>query len=131
MSLSDPVQQFLRESISSVEQLEILIHLLHAGPEGQNAAEVAKSLYVSDTIAADRLATFAQKGLLKALPGDPPRHCVDAANSELLRLLDEIERAYRERRVSLINFIYSAPSSTIQSFADAFIIGKKKGDENT
>lgn len=125
MSLSDPVKQFLRESISSVDQLEILLHLLPAGPAGHTVAEIAKTLYISETIAAERLTAFADKGLVARMPGDPVRYRIDPSDSNRIRLLEDVDRTYRERRVSLINFIYSSPSATIQSFADAFIIGKK------
>ena len=122
--LSDPVKRFLRETITSVEQLEILLHVYNKSAP-VTTEEVAKSLYISQEIARDRLQRFAARGLLIASADTNPTYRFNSANSELNSVVNELHRLYRERRVSLINFIYSNPSSTIQSFADAFIIGKK------
>jgi hypothetical protein len=123
--LPDNVKLFLRETVSSVEQLEILLHVFNHSAAPMTAEAVAKALYISQEIASDRLQTYANRGILNATGSVPPAYSINSSNSETLRMLAEIGSLYRERRVSLINFIYSAPSSTIQSFADAFIIGKK------
>lgn len=123
-ALPDHVKQFLRENISSVEQLEILLHVFNKGTP-VTADEVARSLYISLEIARDRLQRFSGRGILIPSSDANPTYKFNALNSELNSVTKELQRLYRERRVTLINFIYSNPSSTIQSFADAFIIGKK------
>lgn len=123
--IPEHIKRFLRDTVSSVEQLEILLHLYKHPTGAVSAADVAKALYISPEIAADRLRTYAERGMLTASEESPPRYTFSLTDSESQRMMGDIDRCYRERRVSLINFIYSAPSSTIQSFADAFIIGKK------
>jgi hypothetical protein len=123
-ALPDHVKQFLRENIASVEQLEILLHVFNKGTP-VTADEVARALYISLDIARDRLQRFSGRGILIASSESNPTYRFNSTNSELNTVTSDLVKLYRERRVTLINFIYSSPSSTIQSFADAFIIGKK------
>ena len=53
--LPEGVRHFLREYVSSVEQLEILLHLYRKSPEALTSQEVAKALYISPESVAARL----------------------------------------------------------------------------
>jgi hypothetical protein len=129
--LPDEVQHFLREYISSVEQLEILLHL-HRNPSiALTSQELAQALYISPESIAVRLEAFQANKVLvseEVQTGNKIeiRYALNKLNGSMMQRLAELDRLYRERRVSVINFIFSNPIATIQSFADAFILGKKK-----
>jgi hypothetical protein len=55
--------------------------------------------------------------------GPPPTYRY-APPPELHRSIAGLVETYRERRVSVINLVYSRPSDAIRSFADAFRLRK-------
>jgi len=114
--IPERVEQFLYDSIDSIEQLEILL-LLHRTPSRVFTADaVAKELRVSADSAAARLEQLRVLGLLTPAaagefqfnPGSP-----DATT------VAELARTYSERRVAIITFIFSKPDK-LRTFADAF-----------
>ncbi|MDP4200168.1 MAG: hypothetical protein Q8922_14350 [Bacteroidota bacterium] len=109
-----------------MEQLEILLHLLGIAPSEASADEIAKSLYIASASASARLETFKASGLVLATSGATPRYRLPPPGTAAHERIMELSRIYRERRVSVINFIFSNPIATIQSFADAFIVRKKE-----
>ena len=125
--LPEPVKQFIREHISSVEQLEILLYLHRIAPQKASAEEIAQSLYLSAESVASRLEVFRDHGLLSATVGPTLYFALHPSAPKIMEGVAELIRCYRERRVSVINFIFSNPIATIQSFADAFIVRKKEG----
>ena len=124
--LPDEVRAFIRKNISSIEQLEILLHLYEIAPTLKSAEQIAKTLYLSPESAARQLQYFRERGLVVTSPTDPSQCGIESKVTEIGRAVGALQQMYRERRVSVINEIFSNPISTIQTFADAFIIGKKK-----
>ena len=119
------VQEFLRENISSVDQLELLLMFEQHPATWFTAEAIAKALYLAPESASSRLEAFHSKGILRMDASSPPAYALNASG-EWARTVGAVSRCYKERRVSVINYIYSNPIDTIQSFADAFLIKKKK-----
>lgn len=124
--LPDEIRDFIRKHVSSIEQLEILTHLHQISPEMQTSDSVAHALHLSEESVARQLGHFHEKGLVTSTGGAVPRYSIESKNSATGQSIFELARLYRERRVTVINEIFSNPISTIQTFADAFIIGRKK-----
>ncbi len=124
--LPEDTRQFLREHVSSIEQLEILLRLYEIAPEAETSAEMASALYSSPESIERRLNVYAEKGLLVRSGPEPWHYALASRESALGLRIGELARLYRERRVSVINDIFSNPIAAVQTFADAFIIGKKK-----
>ena len=124
--IPEEVRTFIRQHVSSIEQLEILLHLYETSPTRKSASEIAEKLYLSPESTARTLTSFRDKKIVSATQGMPELYCVDSRTSDVGRSIEQLAKMYRERRVSVINEIFSNPISTIQTFADAFIIGKKK-----
>jgi hypothetical protein len=125
--LPEHIRKFIREHVSSVEQLEILLHLFNISPRMETSEAIAQTLYLSPESADRQLQRFYEKGLIASQRGTSVTYGVADKMSSLGMQVQELSKCYRERRVSVINEIFSNPISTLQSFADAFII-KKKGD---
>lgn len=87
---------------------------------------MASALYLSPDSVEARLNMFVEKGLVLRSGQAPTHYMLKSKESNQGRSIGELERLYRERRVSVINEIFSNPIAAIQTFADAFIIGKKK-----
>lgn len=116
-ALSDTVLLFLSTYIRSVEQLELLNLMQSSGPREWTAAEIAKSLYISPESALARLEEFAKQGVLKE---SNERFLYQPTDSTLSITIGHTLQAYKERRVAVINAIYSNPNENIKIFADAF-----------
>ncbi|WP_240481198.1 hypothetical protein [Sandaracinus amylolyticus] len=108
----------------SVEQLEILLLLRGHAERDWNAEEVAKELRIASISAGNRLADLAARGLLteaspgrfRYAPNDPAMHAA----------VEGLAKVYPERRVSVIEIIFSKPNDVIRTFADAFKLRRDK-----
>jgi hypothetical protein len=124
--LPEEVREFIRLYVSSIEQLEILLHLHAIAPREESSDSIARALYLSPESTARQLAYFREKGLVAMSGSTPALYKIETKDSRGGQRIQSLAQCYRERRVSVINEIFSNPISTIQSFADAFIINKKK-----
>jgi hypothetical protein len=121
--IPENVRRFIVERINSVETLEILL-LLHGHPaEEFGAAEVSRRLCTSAESAATRLADLQQAKLLVTTAAEPLKYRFDSTSTEAA-LVADLEKVYKERRVSVISFIYSKPSDPLRAFSDAFRLRK-------
>lgn len=116
--LSDSVKQFIAEFLASVEQLEVLLHLYATAPRPWSAAAIAKDLYVAPESVQRRLEEFHEKGLFEKREGD--LYTFKPVRQDAERTVHELSLAYKERRVAVINQIFSNPQDHLRSFADAF-----------
>jgi hypothetical protein len=121
-ALSAEVQQFISRFIQSVEHLEILLMLNSNREKSFSVHDVFRQIQSSEKSVSEGLSFFAQEGLVITRDG---MHRL-TSDAEALRLVTELGKAYRERRVTVIGLIYTRPSDRIQSFAAAFIFRKKE-----
>jgi hypothetical protein len=130
--LSDEVRALLLETIDSIAELETLL-LLHRDQAGAwNAAGVAAELRMEPRSAEAQLAALAERGLLRP-EGEPParRWRYGPATPELARAVAALAAAYGERRVSVVEFLYSKPARPVDKlrvFADAFRLREDDSD---
>lgn len=124
--LSAQVQELIVERIGSVVQLEVLL-LLHARPErAWTADDVATNLRIDPNWAEAQLAELSGHGLLaRGEPAAARTYQYAPASAAMGGTVDELSKAYAGMRVSVISLIYSKPSDTLKTFADAFRIRKE------
>jgi hypothetical protein len=129
--LPPDIGQFIDQHIQSVEQLETLL-LLHA--QSQRAfkpEDVSKELYTTTDSAAKRLVDLKMRGF--CMNGSEGAYRYAPLTADLARMIAELTRLYRERRVSVISRIYSKPPQPpqdIQAFSDAFRLKNEKKKED-
>jgi hypothetical protein len=119
------LKQFIEFYIESVQQLEALLLLRGDPPRKWLAADIAKLLYVPENIASSLLADFVRRGFAKLEPPSGSSYVYRCDDAELDRLIDQLAAAYQDRRVAVVSLIYSKPLNKVQTFADAFRIGKE------
>ena len=120
------VQSFIRTHLSSVAQLEILL-LLHGGPGTPRAPEdVAESLRIDPVWAGAEMQRLHASGLFEP-SDDGAAYCYRPATPALAGAVDGLAKAFSTHRVSVITLIFSTPSDSVGSFADAF---KLKRDDD-
>lgn len=131
--LSAYLQIFLRDSISTYEELETLLHLRRNSDRAWSTLEVARALGASDeSIAAalDGLSTV--EGLLQLSSEKGEARYQYLAKSKLLRqVVDELNVAYTEQRLTVVqimsaNSLERMRSAAMRRLADAFSIQRPK-----
>lgn len=116
------VRAFITEHLSSLAQLEILL-LLHGAPDERFSADaVGESLRIEPGWAASELRGLADRGLLDIEAGESPTFRFAPASDQLRDTVDGLAKSFSTHRVSVITLIFSTPSESIGSFADAFKI---------
>lgn len=115
------VHRFILDHIVSVEQLEILLLLRGRRDRDWNAEEVARELRTAALSAANRLADLERRGLLTR---EGERYRFDPAAPALEEAVEGLSHVYPERRVTVIDLIFSKPNDVIRTFADAFKLRK-------
>ncbi len=127
-NLPEEVRRFIAEHIDSVEQLETLL-LLYQHPERTwDAESVARELRIASVSAGERLEDMTHSGLMARKEGKPVEYRYASESAMLDEAVRGLAKAYSERRVSVINLIFSKPVDKIRTFADAFRI--RRDDDN-
>jgi hypothetical protein len=117
LSADQELTAFVREHIRSVWALELLL-LLKRDPERcWPPADLVRELRASTGLVNDNLQRFERGGI--AVRDDQGCFRYAPAAPVLAELCDQVEQAYRERPVAMVNLIAS-PRDPLQSLADAF-----------
>ncbi len=120
-SLAPDVEAFIRERISSVEELEVLLLLHASGGKSWSAAEASQQLYRQVDSVSARLESFRATGLISSDGQNPPRYRYDPASRHHSTVLN-LEQAYKERKDTVIRLIFETPRDHLRIFSDAFKI---------
>jgi hypothetical protein len=122
--LPGDVERFIADHFDSIERLEILLLLRNRRPRDFAPAEVTAELRLGPASAPGQLAELARRGFVVAA-GEPPRYRYAPDGSEKERLMNDLDRCYAERRVTVITQIFSPRGDPVRSFADAFKLRRK------
>lgn len=109
---------FIRGSVRSVWALELLLFLRQRRSRAWSEETLVRELRASRTLVKQGLAAFEAVGLLTR--GDDDCWTYVPASQALDDLCQALERAYRERPVTVVNAIAASPDEKLQTFADAF-----------
>lgn len=120
-SVPPDVEAFIRERISSVEELEVLLLLFASGGKSWSAAEASQQLYRQVDSVSARLETFRAAGFVIMDDQNPPRYRYDAASPHHA-MVSNLEAAYKERKDTVIRLIFETPRDHLRLFSDAFKI---------
>ena len=116
------VDRFLRSTVRSVWQLELLLLLQRQRTRLWTADELVRDLRASVLIVGDALSALQKAGLVSRNANDQYQYW--PITPELDRLVDQVAAAYTSSPVAVTEAILSAPSSSVRTFADAFKIKK-------
>ena len=137
------VKAFLADHIDSVLELELLLLLRVHGRQQWTPATLAAELKIDPAWAAEQLAKFAGRGLLIRVSANGGANEPTTTSSSVTiesgyryapatpqfdADVAAVADAYATHRVTIIGLIFSKPTSTLRSFADAFRLRKDKGD---
>lgn len=122
--LSSGLERFIRENIHSIEQLEILLLLLKSAGREWSPQEIGQHLYRQPDSVAARLEELRQRGLVNSSSSKSTLYCYNSATPQdaNVRALD---RAFQERKDTIIRIIFEAPKDHLRLFSDAFRIRRQ------
>lgn len=126
--LPSQARQFIRDRITSVAQLELLLLLRTNPARAWTANELSSELRVQPTWARTELDHMCSQGLLSKTDDPEPHFCYRPATAELEDSVTAVAQAYLVHRVSVVEMIYSRSTDTIRAFADAFKLRRTPPD---
>lgn len=124
-SIPEKVRRFILERINSVESLEILLLLSGQPTQEWSAEEVSRKLCTRLESASAQLHALQLAKLLVIIGTEPAKYRFNPASPEA-DVVSDLEKVYKQRRVSVISFIYSKPSDPLRAFSDAFRLRKEE-----
>lgn len=116
------VDRFLRGSVRSVWELELLLLLRTQRARSWSPEELVRDLRASVLIVMDALESSQKSGLVSKSGSDQYQYW--PLTPELDQLVTEVAAAYASSPAAVIEAILSSPSSSVRIFADAFKIKK-------
>jgi len=126
--LPEDVRNLIRNSIPTLEALELFMGLARSGDHAWTLGEVASlpaAEGLSPSAVANFLTTLEEQGFLHQT--QPGHYRYQSESPEATTAVQGLIRAYDERPVTLIRTVYAiADSRRIQGFADAFRIKPKR-----
>jgi DNA-binding IclR family transcriptional regulator len=123
--LPGDVRAFLLAHISSVTQVEALL-LMRRIAEPWTPARLARELRIEPAGAFEQLELLVSQRLVERVAPDAYRYAPGEAFDAVVGRLAAI---YDDRRVTIIQLIYSRPLGPIRVFADAFRLRRDDKEE--
>jgi hypothetical protein len=123
VDLSPELRALINRTISSVEHVEILLLLHGCAERVWTADEISVELRRAAGSVERRLRDFARSGLAESV-GNGYRYHQGKHDTTV----DELEHEYEERRVRLIEAIFTGPIDSARTFADAFRLWREDDD---
>lgn len=118
------VERLLRERIHSIETLEILLLLRGDSQRPWSSAEVNRVVRSSEPSVAKTLDALARQDLLLRIDGTVPSYRFAPRDEPLIQAITALASLYQERRVRIVQAIYSDRNSEVDEFAKAFKLRK-------
>jgi hypothetical protein len=123
------VRDLIARHIDSVLEVEILLLLYASRPLVWTADAVVEKLRIDRAWAVTQLGKMCEQGLLRC-DTQAQTYAYGPASVALDAAVEALDRAYADRRVSVIELIFAKPLDKLRSFADAFRIrGRDKGPD--
>jgi hypothetical protein len=120
-TIPEHVRSFIANHVDSLELIDVLLLLKRQRDREWTADEVSQRLYTSPRSAANRLEALRASGICSVAEGAARasyRYAPSTAGLE--RAIDDLEPVYATHRTTVIELVFSKPSSSIRTFADAF-----------
>jgi len=118
------VKDFLRQRLTSVDQIDIVLLLMQDPARAWTAPEVAAAVGTPQESAAMRLFLLASSGLISFEAAGIPRYRYVGSEPETHALLTELAEVYGADRNAIAALVGGPPPDPLRSFADAFKLKK-------
>jgi hypothetical protein len=119
-NLPTEVEKFILNYIDSVEQLEILLLLSASLEKSWTVEQLNARIQSSPASVIQRLEGLVSRGLLAVSTTDPVTYQFRPANPDLVAAVEALATTYKERRLKVLECLFSKPQSSLRIFADSF-----------
>lgn len=116
--LPEDVRTFIRERLTSMDDVDVVVLLLKHPAHSWTAAEVAVALASSPEVAGARLFLLAANGLVSCEPGEPPRYRYVVSDDEPDRLLRELADLCEHDRGAVVETLEPRSKTLMRRVAD-------------
>lgn len=123
-ALPDDVQLLLQDEIRSIEHLEILLAVFRNPDRSWTPAEVYQQIRSNERSVEKALQELSKRGLLNRIEGPPVSYRFAPRSPALAETVARLSDLYAERRVRIVEAIYSERVSEVDEFARAFRLRK-------
>ncbi|MCI0745935.1 MAG: hypothetical protein L0Y58_11060 [Verrucomicrobia subdivision 3 bacterium] len=120
--LPTAVEQFLSDHIRSIEHLEVLLTVTSNPQVSWSPSEVLNRVQSSESSVQIRLEEFVAAGLIVQ---DKEGYRFSPRTNELREAVEQLTRAYKERRVRVVEAIYSERRHAARDLSEAFRFRRK------
>lgn len=117
---------FINRYITSVEQIEVLLHLHADAQRSWTPTEMASLLRSNENSVVSRLEALRRDGFAD---GDPKNGYRYAASGNAREMIAMLAAEYATRRFRVIELVFSRASAA-RSFADAFRLREESDEDN-
>jgi hypothetical protein len=118
VSLQQPIEEFIRRYIDSIEALEILMLLQRAPDTFWTPVAIESHLGMKQGIAEQRLQRLLQNGFVtKGMSGG---YRYAPADDDLRAGISALAAAYADGRSAVLNVVFSESHPRLRAFSDAF-----------
>jgi len=124
VGISNSVRDFIARHIRSIEQLEILLLLAKDPTRGWSVAETFQNIQSNMATVRARLEQFHESEFLVLENNSCYRFA--PSNPQTSDAVRELAENYRDRRVRVIEAIYSPKTDVLRNFSDAFKLKTKE-----
>jgi hypothetical protein len=114
--------QFVTEHITSLDQLELLLLLLHSPDKWWDASSAAREIGVDTNSARRGLERFASQNLLAIAVTADVRYRFQPGDARLREAAEAFNAAYRTNRLAILQLVTGRSARSVRDFADAFRI---------
>ncbi|HEX4078471.1 MAG TPA: hypothetical protein VHX61_06315 [Rhizomicrobium sp.] len=114
----EEILAFVRASLASVWELELLLLLYRSPQRHWDAKEIDRQLRASETVVAYALRRLRVAGLVAETTKD--RFQYRPGLPRLHAIVQALEIAYRTNPISVVKVILGAPDSNLRIFSEAF-----------
>ena len=124
--IPESVARFIAVHVRSLEQLEILLLLASQPERAWSVDAVYDVIRSSRSSATERLDELRLQGLLSVSDEKKGLYRYQPQTPESAAAIGTLAQLYKERRVKIVELIYSQPTDPLQHFAEAFKFKKDK-----
>lgn len=119
------IRDFIDHYIDSVEQLEILLLLKESSPKSWTSKEINEKLQSHLDSVKERLE---QLCILKLITCQDSRYFYPGEDRVAISKVEAVAQAYRQKRIRVIEMIFSRPKNKLKDFSNAFKLRKGPKD---